>query len=393
MSPFTPQINNTIEELLKVLEHLPNFCEKICEKVNKQYATNFTLNQVRQHLKDELQVKIPQNRGEPFTEQIDNSIKEFIKKLGQSSNPYVKVSENINKLLQYEIYFKTNSSTLDNKDEKSFIVQWAESKRGDTIPWKELIPLMEKKFEKLRSENMNSRKRKGSPKLKEKNEKQQKNENEKYIKFSPPNGDSNARPMDTSPKSEENIIHLPLLNARPMEISFNNEEKIHLPPLNARPIETSFKSEERIHLSPLNAGPIEILFENKERSHLPPLNASPMEISFERKERIHLPPLNASLMEISFNNEEKIHLPPLNARPIETSFKSEERIHLSPLNAGPIEILFENKERSHLPPLNASPMEISFENEENTPPLNRMDILCLAADEAYKRDYPQISTK
>ncbi|CAB5353358.1 unnamed protein product [Rhizophagus irregularis] len=98
MSPFTPQINNTIEELLKVLEHLPNFCEKICEKVNKQYATNFTLNQVRQHLKDELQVKIPQNRGEPFTEQIDDSIKEFMKKFGQLSNPYVKVSENINKL-------------------------------------------------------------------------------------------------------------------------------------------------------------------------------------------------------------------------------------------------------------------------------------------------------
>ncbi|POG58189.1 hypothetical protein GLOIN_2v1733018, partial [Rhizophagus irregularis DAOM 181602=DAOM 197198] len=70
----------------------------ICEKVNEQYATNFTLNQVRQHLKDELQVKIPQNRGEPFTKEIDNSIKESMEKFAQSSNPYVKVSDNINKL-------------------------------------------------------------------------------------------------------------------------------------------------------------------------------------------------------------------------------------------------------------------------------------------------------
>ncbi|PKC58068.1 hypothetical protein RhiirA1_428042, partial [Rhizophagus irregularis] len=102
---------------------------------------------------------------------------------------------------------------------------------------------MEKKFEKLRSENMvknfwnlrkrtqestkskaeneSSRKRKRSPKLKAKNEKQQKKVCHELttFEFSPPNGDSNTRPMDTLPKSEENIIHLPLLNARPLEIS------------------------------------------------------------------------------------------------------------------------------------------------------------------------------
>jgi hypothetical protein len=136
------------------------------------------------------------------------------------------------------------------------------------------------KISKSKSETENSRKRKGSPKLKAKNEKRQKKvyelitfeyENENYIKSSPPNGDSNARPMDTSPKSEENIIHLPPLNARPMETSFKNEERIHLPPLNARPsMETSFKSEERIHLPPLNASPMEISFENEENT--PPLN-------------------------------------------------------------------------------------------------------------------------
>ncbi|PKY57013.1 hypothetical protein RhiirA4_508847 [Rhizophagus irregularis] len=322
MSLFTPQINNTIKELLKELEHLPNFCEKICEKVNKQYATNFTLNQVRQYLKDELHVKIPQNRGNPFTDQIDNSIKEFMKK-------FVCI-------------------VPLSKDEKSFIVQWVE--RGDTIPWKELIPLMETKFKKLRSENIvknfwylrkstpestkskaeNKYSRKRSPKLKAKIEKQQKKVCHGLTTFesSPPNGDSNAKPMDTLPKSEENIIHLPLLNARPMEISFKSKERTNSPRLNARQMETSFKSKERIHL--------------------PLLNASPMEISFQSKGRIHLPPLNASPMEISFQSKGRIRLPPLNARP----------------------------------------MEISFENEENTPPSNRMEILCWATAEAYKRDYP-----
>ncbi|CAB4431247.1 unnamed protein product [Rhizophagus irregularis] len=360
MSLFTPQINNTIKELLKELEHLPNFCEKICEKVNKQYATNFTLNQVRQYLKDELHVKIPQNRGNPFTDQIDNSIKEFMKKFGQSSNPYVKVSQNINKL--YNTYYTSKQirqrwiSRLNtnlcivplSKDEKSFIVQWVE--RGDTIPWKELIPLMETKFKKLRSENIvknfwylrkstpestkskaeNKYSRKRSPKLKAKIEKQQKKVCHGLTTFesSPPNGDSNAKPMDTLPKSEENIIHLPLLNARPMEISFKSKERTNSPRLNARQMETSFKSKERIHL--------------------PLLNASPMEISFQSKGRIHLPPLNASPMEISFQSKGRIRLPPLNARP----------------------------------------MEISFENEENTPPSNRMEILCWATAEAYKRDYP-----
>ncbi|CAG8614387.1 12027_t:CDS:1, partial [Rhizophagus irregularis] len=62
-----------------------------------------------------------------------------------------------------------------------------------------------------------------------------------------------------------------------------------------------------------------------------------------------------------------------------------ERIHLPPLNASPMEISFQSKERIHLPPLKARPMEIS---EENTPPSNRMEILCWAAAEAYKRDYP-----
>ncbi|PKC59483.1 hypothetical protein RhiirA1_540454 [Rhizophagus irregularis] len=317
MSLFTPQINNTIKELIKVLGHLPNFCEKICEKVNEQYATNFTSNQVRQYLKDELQVKIPQNRYAPFTEQIDNSIKEFMKKFGQSS----KVSENINKLYSTNYTSKQIRQRWRNilntdlcfeplsEDEKSFIVQWAESKpQGDTIRWKELIPLMKTKFKKLRSENKVKNLRSIRKRIQEISKSKSETENSRKRKGSP-NGDSNAILMDTSPKSEENIIHLPPLNARPLETSFISEEKIHLPPLNARPMETSFKSEVRIHL------------------------------------------------------------PPLNARPsMETSFKSEERIHL--------------------PPLNARPMEISFKNEVNTPPLNRMEILCWAADEAYKRDYP-----
>ncbi|CAB4383685.1 unnamed protein product [Rhizophagus irregularis] len=351
-SLITPQIDNTIKELVEELGHISHLCEMICEKVNEQYATNFTLNQVRQHLKDELQVKIPQNRGEPFTEQIDDSIKEFMKKFCQLSNPYVKISENINKL--YDTKFtskqirqrwisKLNTDLclepLDD-DEKSFIIQWVESKpQGDTIPWKELIPLMKTEFEKLRSENMvknfwnlrkrtqestkskaeneNSRKRKRSPKLKAKNEKQQKKVCHELttFEFSPPNGDSNTRPMDTLPKSEENIIHLPLLNARPLEISFKSKERTNSPPLNARQMETSFKSEERIYL--------------------PSLNARPMEISFKSE------PLNARTMETSFKSE------PLNAKPIEISIKSE------PSNASPMKITF----------LNTRPIEISFKNE------------------------------
>ncbi|CAG8684562.1 672_t:CDS:2 [Rhizophagus irregularis] len=272
-------------------------------------------------LKDELQVKIPQNRYAPFNEQIDNSIKEFMKKFGQSSNPYVKVRKNINKLYSTNYTSKQIRQRWRNilntdlcfeplsEDEKSFIVQWAESKpQGDTIRWKELIPLMKTKFKKLRSENKVKNFWSIRKRIQEISKAKSETENSRKRKGSP-NGDSNAILMDTSPKSEENIIHLPPLNARPLETSFISEEKIHLPPLNARPMETSFKSEVRIHL------------------------------------------------------------PPLNARPsMETSFKSEERIHL--------------------PPLNARPMEISFKNEVNTPPLNRMEILCWAADEAYKRDYP-----
>ncbi|CAG8679922.1 2370_t:CDS:2 [Rhizophagus irregularis] len=385
-SLITPQIDNTIKELVEELGHNSHFCEMICEKVNEQYATNFTLNQVRQHLKDELQVKIPQNRGEPFTKEIDNSIKESMEKFAQSSNPYVKVSDNINKL--YDTNY-TSKQIRQREVEKSFIVQWVESKpQGDTIPWKELIPLMETKFEKLRSENMvknfwnlrkrtqastesksetdNSRKRKRSPKLKEKSEKQQKKvchelttfeyENEKYIKSSPPNGDSNARPMDTSPKSEENIIHSPPLNAISMETSFKSEERIYLPSLNARPMEISFKSEPlnassmetSFKSEPLNARSMETSFKSEERIYLPSLNARPMEISFKSE------PLNASSMETSFKSE------PLNARSMETSFKSE------PLNARLMEITFKSEESIHLSPLNANSMKISFKSE----PLN-----------------------
>jgi hypothetical protein len=45
---FTPQIKNTIRELVKELEHLPNLGEKISERVNKKYATNFTSTQISQ---------------------------------------------------------------------------------------------------------------------------------------------------------------------------------------------------------------------------------------------------------------------------------------------------------------------------------------------------------
>ncbi|CAG8723110.1 6701_t:CDS:1, partial [Rhizophagus irregularis] len=45
---ITSQIDNTIKELVKDLDNHPNLCENISEKINKQYATNFTLKQIRQ---------------------------------------------------------------------------------------------------------------------------------------------------------------------------------------------------------------------------------------------------------------------------------------------------------------------------------------------------------
>jgi hypothetical protein len=47
-------------------------------------------------LKNTLQVKVPQNRGHPFTPEIDNSIKKFMREFCGLSNPYVKISEKIN---------------------------------------------------------------------------------------------------------------------------------------------------------------------------------------------------------------------------------------------------------------------------------------------------------
>ncbi|GBC02820.1 hypothetical protein RclHR1_04840003 [Rhizophagus clarus] len=164
---ITPQIDDTIKKLVKELELLPDLVERISEKVNEQYATNFTPRFIRQYLKDKLKIKIPQNRGEPFTEQIDNSIKELMKELSYSSNPYAQIIEKINQ--QYNTHYTSKQirqrwiSKLDadlclnplDDEEKSFIIQWVEStQRGDRINWKKLIPLMKTKFHKLRSENM-----------------------------------------------------------------------------------------------------------------------------------------------------------------------------------------------------------------------------------------------
>ncbi|RGB28517.1 hypothetical protein C1646_673178 [Rhizophagus diaphanus] len=181
---ITPQIDNTIKELVKDLDNHPNICENISEKINKQYATNFTLKQIRQYLKDKLQIKVPQIRARPFTIQVE-------------SEP-----------------------------------------RGNAIPWKSLIPL-ESEFKKLRSESMvknfwnlrkriqestkskiedeDSRKRKRSPKSTAKDEQQQKKV---------------CRELNITFKYE-NIPSHPL-NASSIETLFENDE--NKPPSNAMEI-------------------------------------------------------------------------------------------------------------------------------------------------------------
>jgi hypothetical protein len=237
-----------------------------------------------------------------------------------------------------KFFFLVCHEPLDN-DEKLFIIRWAENTpraRGDKINWKDLIPMMNHQFGKLRSEsvvknfwnlrkrsqenkskteNENSRKRKRCSKSKEKDEQQHKKicpefitfeyKNEKYIKSSSPNGGLNASPM----------------------------KKL-------------FKNEKKNPSSPLNQNPIEILSENEENIPTPPLKAIPMEILSE----------------------------------------NEENIPTSPLNSNSIEILSENEENVPSSPLNANPVEILFENEEHTPS-SAMEILCLVADAMYKRDF------
>ncbi|GBC03195.1 hypothetical protein RclHR1_05000008 [Rhizophagus clarus] len=306
---ITPQIDNTIKNLVKELELLPDLGEKISEKVNNQYATNFTTSQIRQYLKDKLKIKIPQNRGVPFTEQIDNSIKELMEELGDSSNPYAQIIEIINK--NYNTRYTSKQirqrwiSKLDTNichdplgdDEKAFIVQWVEStQRGDMINWRKLIPLMKIEFGKLRTENMvknfwnlrkrcnnkskaengNSRKRsKRSPKSKAKDERRQHEYNiafEKDIKSLLTNGENNlSSPLNTN--EENKNIHSPLSNASSMEIISENEKNAYLPPLNTIPMETSFKKGTNIHLPPLNTSPV---------GTLPPLNANPIKENASR---------------------------------------------------------------------------------------------------------------
>ncbi|PKY28790.1 hypothetical protein RhiirB3_481993 [Rhizophagus irregularis] len=249
---ITPQIDNTIKELVKDLDNHPNLCENISEKINKQYATNFTLKQIRQYLKDKLQIKLPQIRAQPFTIQVDNSIKGFMKEFGQSSNPYVKISRKINKLHNTNYTSKQIRQRWTSKlntnlclepldiDEKLFIIQWVESEpRGNAIPWKSLIPLMESEFKKLRSESMvknfwnlrkriqdstkskiedeDSRKRKRSPKSTAKDEQQQKKV---------------CRELNITFKYE-NIPSHPL-NSGSIETLFENDE--NTPPSNAMEI-------------------------------------------------------------------------------------------------------------------------------------------------------------
>ncbi|GBB98184.1 hypothetical protein RclHR1_03160004 [Rhizophagus clarus] len=408
--PITQKIDNTIKELIKEMELLPDLGERISEKVNKQYATSFTSNQIRQYLKDKLQIKIPQTRGEPFTKQIDNSIKEFMREFENSSNPYVRISEKINELYSTNYTSKQIRqrwiSKLDAKlcldalddEEKLFIIQWVESTpRGDIINWKKLIPMMNDKFGKLRSESMvknfwnlrkrsqesnkskteneNSRKRKRSSKLKTKDEQQQKKVcRELNITF-----------------EYENIFPPPL-NANSLEILVENEENIHSP-LNAGTMETTFKKENYIRSSSLNVSPpMEIIFENEENIHSPPLNVNMMETTIKKDNCVRSPLLNASTMEIIFESDEKIRLSPLKTNPMESSFKKESYIHLPPLNVSLMEITFKRGNYIHLPSSNSISMKTLFENEENKSPSNAMEILCQVADTMYKRDFPAIST-
>ncbi|RIA81064.1 hypothetical protein C1645_837569 [Glomus cerebriforme] len=112
---------------------------------------------------------MPQVKGPRFTEEIDNKIIELMKIYGNIPNYYVKISEEINK--QFNSNYTSKKirqrwiSTLDpkfhhkplNEDEKSFIIQWVENNKTPDDPkihWKILISEIEKKFGKLRSENM-----------------------------------------------------------------------------------------------------------------------------------------------------------------------------------------------------------------------------------------------
>ncbi|GBC03196.1 hypothetical protein RclHR1_05000009 [Rhizophagus clarus] len=350
---ITPQISDTIKNLAKELELTPDLGERISAKVNEQCATNFTTNFIRQYLKDKLDIKIPQNRSEPFTEQIDNHIKELMKEYRHSSNLYAQVTEIINK--DYNMHYTSKQirqrwiSRLDTNlchgplddEEKFFIIQWVEStQRGDKINWKKLIPLMKTEFGKLRSENMvknywNSRKRR-IIKSKAKDQQQPQIKVEKCIKSSLPNGEND---------------HPPPSNVIPMETSFEKGKSIYSPPLNLMrtlfPLNTSLTRT----LPPLNASSMRVLpplNENPMRT-LPPLNASSMETSF-KKENI-LPPLNTSSMRV---------LPPLNENPMRT---------LPPLNASSMEASF--KKENILPPLNTSSMETSFEKGKGiySPPI------------------------
>jgi len=125
-----------------------------------------------------------------------------------------------------KFFFLVDLRPLDD-NEKSFIIQWVERNppREHKINWKSLIPVMNKEFGKLRSEdavknywNLTLRKRsKESLKLKAGNEQQQKEvDYEPNITFEYEN-EKDFRSPPPLFENEENILP-PSSNASPIEI-------------------------------------------------------------------------------------------------------------------------------------------------------------------------------
>ncbi|RIA81953.1 hypothetical protein C1645_881323 [Glomus cerebriforme] len=102
-------------------------------------------------------------RESRFTEETDNKIIELIKKYGRLPNCYVKISKKMNKQytpkqIRNRYINKLNPNLCHeplSKDEKLFIIKWdEENPSSDGIfHLKFLIPALEHKFKKLRSEN------------------------------------------------------------------------------------------------------------------------------------------------------------------------------------------------------------------------------------------------
>ncbi|RIA81951.1 hypothetical protein C1645_809838 [Glomus cerebriforme] len=172
-------------------------------------------------------------RGPRITKEFDNKIIELMKVYGNLPNCYVIISEKTNKQYTSKQIRQRWISTLDPKlhqkplgeDEKSFIIQWVENNRvpNSKIRWKPLISEIEKKFGKLRSENMvknfwNLRNRKSGNKQ-QKNVNYDKNKKDIVSSLLPPL----LRPLDeihqnvSYDKNKKDIVSLPLPPLRPLE--------------------------------------------------------------------------------------------------------------------------------------------------------------------------------